>query len=308
MTTVASVELDHPVLNASGTLDPLAAAAAGVPVHQDLAAIVTKTVTPLPRAGNAAPRICETPGGMLNSIGLANPGIDAFCARVLPELRSLGRPLVVSVGGFSGADYERLVARLGAEPQVVAVELNISCPNVETGCISIGSDPDETRDVVTRCRDTTATPLWVKLSPNVADVGAIARAAEEGGADALVLINTLRGLAIDRASGRPLLGGPGGGLSGPAIKPVALSCIHACRAVSELPIVGMGGIAGGDDAAEFLAAGASAVAVGTALFREPGLARRTRDELRSILARGTGPQSGISHGSTQSAVSASLST
>ena len=125
--------------------------------------------------------------------------------------------------------------------------------------------------MVSRCRDTTATPLWVKLSPNVADVGAIARAAEEAGADALVLINTLRGLAIDRATGRPLLGGPGGGLSGPAIKPVALSCIHACRAVSTLPIVGMGGIAGGDDAWEFLAAGASAVAVGTALFASPVL-------------------------------------
>jgi dihydroorotate dehydrogenase (NAD+) catalytic subunit len=308
MAAVGTVELDHPVLNASGTLDPLAAQAAGVPVHEHLAAIVTKTVTPLPRQGNAAPRICETPGGMLNSIGLANPGIDAFCAESLPALRALGRPLVVSVGGFSGADYERLVSQLEGERDVVAVELNISCPNVETGCLSIGSDPDETRAVVERCRDVSSVPLWVKLSPNVSDIGAIATAAEEGGADALVLINTLRGLAIDRSSGRPLLGGPGGGLSGPAIKPVALSCIHACRGVSDLPIVGMGGIAGGEDAWQFLAAGANAVAVGTALFREPGLARRTRDELRSIVSRREVPQRAFRDGGARSGVSARLST
>jgi dihydroorotate dehydrogenase (NAD+) catalytic subunit len=283
-TSVGSLRLEHPVLNASGTLDPLAAAAAGLPIHQDLAAITTKTVTPLAREGNPAPRIAEAPAGMLNSIGLANPGIDAFQRHVLPRLAALGRPLVVSVGGFAHDEYAQLCRRLDGEAAISALELNVSCPNVESGCISIGSDAAETRAVVARCRAATRLPLWVKLSPNVADVAAIARAAEEGGADALVLINTVRGIAVDRTTGRAVLGGPGGGLSGPAIKPVALAVVATCRAATSLPIVGTGGIAGGDDAWQFMQAGASAVAIGTALFREPALARRCRDELARLLA------------------------
>ena len=202
-TRVGAVELEHPVMNASGTLDPLAARAAGLAVDRELAVVVTKTVTPLAREGNEAPRVCEVTGGMLNSIGLPNPGLDEFAASVLPAVRALGRPLVVSIGGFEHGDYELACRRLDAEPGIAALELNVSCPNVKSGCISIGSDPAETEAVVRLCRAATSLPLWVKLSPNVADLAAVARAAERGGADALVLTNTLRALALDRVHAAP---------------------------------------------------------------------------------------------------------
>jgi dihydroorotate dehydrogenase (NAD+) catalytic subunit len=282
-TRVGALELEHPVMNASGTLDPLAARAAGLEIDRELALLVTKTVTPLPREGNEAPRVSEVEGGMLNSIGLPNPGLAAFIAETLPAVRALGRPLVVSAGGFEHADYELACRRLDGEPGIAALELNVSCPNVKSGCISIGSDPAETEAVVRLCRAATRLPLWVKLSPNVADLAAIACAAERGGADALVLTNTLRGLAIDHWTLKPLLGGVTGGLSGPALKPVALAAVQTCRAACALPVVGVGGIASGWDALEFLAAGASAVQVGSAAFREPLLARRIRRELATLL-------------------------
>jgi dihydroorotate dehydrogenase (NAD+) catalytic subunit len=284
-THVGMVELEHPVMNASGTLDPLAAREAGLAIDRELALVVTKTVTPLAREGNEAPRVCEVTGGMLNSIGLPNPGLKAFAATTLPEVRALGRPLVVSIGGFEHGDYELGCRRLDGEPGIAALELNVSCPNVKSGCISIGSDAAETEAVVRLCRAATRLPLWVKLSPNVADLAAIARAAERGGADALVLTNTLRALAVDHTTLRPLLGGITGGLSGPALKPVALAAVHTCREACALPLVGVGGIASGWDALEFLAAGASAVQVGSAAFREPLLARRVRDELATLLAQ-----------------------
>jgi dihydroorotate dehydrogenase (NAD+) catalytic subunit len=283
-TRVGAVELEHPVMNASGTLDPLAARDAGLAIDRELALVVTKTVTPLPREGNEAPRVCEVTGGMLNSIGLPNPGLAEFAETTLPAVRALGRPLVVSIGGFEHGDYELACRRLDGEPGIVALELNVSCPNVKSGCISIGSDAAESEAVVRLCRAATRLPLWVKLSPNVADLAAIACAAERGGADALVLTNTLRALAIEHRTLQPLLGGGTGGLSGPALKPVALAAVHTCREACGLPIVGVGGIAGGWDALEFLAAGASAVQVGTAAFREPLLARRIRDELATLLA------------------------
>jgi dihydroorotate dehydrogenase (NAD+) catalytic subunit len=278
---VGDVELEHPIMNASGTLDPLAACAAGVPVHLDLAAVVTKTITPLARKGNLPPRLAETPSGLLNSIGLANPGVDAFVAG-LPELAALGRPLVVSIGGFAVDDYVRIARALDGATGVVALELNISCPNVETGCISIGSDPSETTAVVRGCRAATSLPLWVKLSPNVADVAEIGRAAADGGADALVCVNTLRGMAIEPWSGRPVLGADTGGLSGPALKPVALAAVWTCAASCGLPIVGVGGVLGGRDALDLLDAGATAVQVGTALFRDPRAAALVRDELAQL--------------------------
>jgi dihydroorotate dehydrogenase (NAD+) catalytic subunit len=284
-THIGALELEHPVMNASGTLDPLAARTAGLAIDAELALVVTKTVTPLARQGNEAPRVCEVAGGMLNSIGLPNPGLEVFATTVLPAVRALGRPLVVSIGGFEHADYELACHRLEPESGIAALELNVSCPNVKSGCISIGSDPYETEAVVRACRAATRLPLWVKLSPNVADLAAIARAAERGGADALVLVNTLRALAVDHWSLEPLLGGVTGGLSGPALKPVALAAVHTCRAACDLPIVGVGGIACGWDALEFLAAGASAVQVGSAAFREPLLARRVRSELATLLAR-----------------------
>ena len=284
-TRVGTLELEHPVMNASGTLDPLAARAAGLEIESELALVVTKTVTPLPREGNAGPRVCEVAGGMLNSIGLPNPGLEAFCETVLPAVCALGRPLVVSIGGFDHADYELACRRLERVSGVAALELNVSCPNVKSGCISIGSDAAETEAVVRVCRAATQLPLWVKLSPNVADLAAIARAAERGGADALVLTNTLRGLAIDRWSLGPLLGGVTGGLSGPALKAVALAAVLTCREACDLPLVGVGGIAGGWDALEYLAAGASAVQVGSAAFREPLLAGRVRSELATLLGQ-----------------------
>jgi dihydroorotate dehydrogenase (NAD+) catalytic subunit len=279
---IGAVELEHQLLNASGTLDALAAAGAGVPVHQDVAALVTKTITPLPREGNPAPRLAESPSGLLNSIGLANPGVDEF-VRGLPALVALGRPLVVSIGGFSVDDYVGLARALAEAPGVVALELNISCPNVETGCSSIGSDAAETAAVVRACRAVTSRPLWVKLSPNVADVAVIGRAAELEGADALVCVNTLRGMAIEAWSGRPLLGAGTGGLSGPALKPVALAAVWTCASACSLPIVGAGGVLYGRDALDLLDAGATAVQVGTALFRHPRAVARIHDELQALV-------------------------
>ncbi|MEP6640482.1 MAG: dihydroorotate dehydrogenase [Gaiellales bacterium] len=274
-----SIEFAHPLVNGSGTLDALAAGTLG------LAGFVTKTVTLHPREGNPPPRIAETPAGMVNSIGLANPGLDRFCAEHLPRLADLGVPVIVSVGGWSPAEYAIAVARVGAHPCVVAVELNVSCPNVETGCISIGTDPLETRSLVERCRAETDLPVLAKLSPSVSDVAAIATAAAEGGAHGLVLINTLRGIAIDRDRLRPLLGGGGGGLSGPAVKPVALHAVYHARAATGLPIIGMGGVASAQDCIEFVAAGATMVGIGTSLFANPDLPRRVLEELPELLRR-----------------------
>jgi dihydroorotate dehydrogenase (NAD+) catalytic subunit len=277
-TTFCGIELAHPVINGSGTLDALEAGTLGA------SAFVTKTVTLRPRAGNPPQRIAETPAGMVNSIGLANPGLERFCEHHLPRLAGLGVPLIVSVGGWSREEYATAVSRIGAHRAVAAIELNVSCPNVDTGCISIGTDPSETRALLERCRSETDVPLLAKLTPSVADLPAVGLAAAEGGADGLVLINTVRGMAIDRTTLRPLLGGGGGGLSGPAVKPVALHAIYNARAVTGLPIVGLGGIASAQDCIEFAAAGASVVAVGTALFRDPALIGQVVADLPGLLA------------------------
>ena len=276
---VGSLELEHAVLNASGTLDPLAAESAGLAICRELAAIVTKTVTPFAREGNPSPRIAEVSGGMINSIGLQNPGIDSFCEDVLPRVAELGRPIVVSIGGFSLGDYADLAEQLDGEAGVAALELNISCPNVETGCIAIGSDVGETEAVVRGVRERTGLPVWAKLSPNVADIAAIARAAEAGGAAAVVCINTLRGLVLDRVTREPLLGGGTGGLSGPLLKPVALAAVAACSAAISIPVIGVGGISSADDARDFLACGAVCVQVGSAAFGQPDLAAQIRHAL-----------------------------
>jgi dihydroorotate dehydrogenase (NAD+) catalytic subunit len=280
---VGEVELEHPVLNASGTLDPLAAAGAGYPVHLDVAAVVTKTITPAPREGNAPPRIAEVEGGLLNSIGLANPGGEAF-VRDLPVLAALGRPLVVSLGGFAVADYAGLARMVDGAPGVVALELNISCPNVETGCASIGADAGETAAVVRACRAATSLPLWVKLSPSVPDVALIGAAAAAEGADALVCVNTARGMAVEPWSGRPVLGAVTGGLSGPALRSIALAAVWSCASSCGVPVVGVGGILRGQDARDLLDVGASAVEVGTALFRDPGAAAQVARELSQLTA------------------------
>jgi dihydroorotate dehydrogenase (NAD+) catalytic subunit len=257
-----------PLLNASGCLDALMAPE----VARQLDAFVTKTVTPLPREGNPPPRITETDSGMLNSIGLQNPGIEAFLAEVVPRLRELGIPIWVSVGGFSAADYAVVCERLDEEDAVVTIELNLSCPNVEEA-------PETAAELVTAARAATRKTLYAKLSPATWDVAESARAVAAAGADGLSLINTIRGLAIDPATGRPKLALGPGGYSGPALRPIALACVHACSAAVDLPIVGMGGITSGRDVHDFVAAGASAVALGTILFADPWASERIRAEV-----------------------------
>ncbi len=257
------------LLNASGCLDALTAPE----VARSLDAFVTKTVTPLPREGNRPVRIAETEAGMLNSIGLANPGLERFAARDLPRLRELGVPLWVSVGGFDERDYAESCLRLDDHPEVAAIELNVSCPNVAA--------PAQAAElIVAGARAATRKPLFAKLSPAVPDVAELARAAQAAGADGLSLVNTLRGLALDARTLRPVLGPAVGGLSGPALKPVALAAVHACYAATGLPIVGMGGVRTGRDALELIAVGASHVALGTVLFADPGAPGRIREELR----------------------------
>jgi len=283
MIDLGGLQLAHPVLNASGTLDALTAHAVLGDATLGCAAHVTKTITPEPRAGNAAPRIAEVPGGMINSIGLPGPGLDGFCREVLPATAAVvDVPIVVSVGGFSHDDYVAQVERLDGEAAVAALELNLSCPNVKSGCISIGTDPRETRAVTERVRARTSKPLLVKLSPSVADVAELARAAEAGGADALTLTNTARGMVVNRFTGKPLLGGGTGGVSGPALRPQALAAVATARAAVAIALVGLGGIETADDARDYLAAGATAVAVGTAIFRDPRSPARVRDGLSRI--------------------------
>jgi dihydroorotate dehydrogenase (NAD+) catalytic subunit len=256
------------LLNASGCLDALTAP----DVARSLDGFVTKTVTPLPRAGNEPVRIAETELGMLNSIGLANPGIDRFVDQVLPQLAELGVALWVSVGGFSVDDYARCVARLDGHAEVHAIELNLSCPNVD-------AFEEPTAEIVEASRRETSKPLYAKLSPAVPDVAAVAVAARDAGADGLSLVNTIRGLALDDRTLQPRLARGAGGLSGPALKPIALAAVYACFAATRMPIVGMGGVESGRDVLDLLAAGASHVALGTVLFSDPGAPARIRAEL-----------------------------
>lgn len=232
-----------------------------------LDAFVTKTVTPEPREGNRPVRIAETEFGMLNAIGLANPGRDRFCSEVLPRLRDLGVPLWVSVGGFAAHEYAETCARL----EDVTIELNLSCPNVDEA-------PESAAEIVAACRKATRNPLYAKLSPHAWDMGETARAIEAAGADGVSLVNTLRGVALDREL-RPKLARVGGGYSGPALKPVALAAVCAARAATDLPIVGMGGVTTGRDALELIACGATHIALGTILFADRDAPQRIRMEL-----------------------------
>jgi dihydroorotate dehydrogenase (NAD+) catalytic subunit len=285
MPELCGIELAHPVINASGTYDAIAARAAfGDAVLDDFpfAAFVSKTITPEPRAGNQPRRIWETPSGMLNSIGLPNKGLDGFLAEDLPRLAELPVPLIVSIMATTREDFARCVERVARRAEVAAIELNVSCPNVHSGLI-VGENPAETEALLETLRPLTAKPLIVKLTPNVADPAAVAAGGERGGADAISLINTLKGTALDPATGEPALGNGYGGLSGPAVRPVALEQVRAVRAAVDLPIVGMGGISKGSEAAEFIALGAAVVAVGTESFRDPRAGARVAEELESLL-------------------------
>jgi dihydroorotate dehydrogenase (NAD+) catalytic subunit len=281
---LCGVTLRGPVLNGSGTFDAIAARRAFGDALLDpfpFDAFVSKTITLEPRQGNPPPRLWETPGGLINSIGLPNKGLDGFLASDLPELAALPVPLIVSVMGFSRDELATLVAAVGARDEVAMVELNVSCPNVETGLV-MGADPDETALAVERVRAETEKPLIVKLTPNAADPAAVAVAAQGTGADAVSLVNTLKGMALDPKTGEPWLGGRTGGVSGPAIRAIALEQVAAVAGRVEIPVIGMGGIATGRHAADFVAAGASAVAVGTESFRDPAAGRRVAAELAQL--------------------------
>ena len=285
---LCGVELPGPVLNGSGTFDAIAARRAfgdelleRFPFH----AFVSKTITVEPRQGNPPPRLWETPAGMLNSIGLPNKGLEGFLLSDLPRLAELPVPLVVSVMGFSRDELATLVASVAERSEVAMLELNVSCPNVETGLV-MGASAGEAAASVERVRPLTEKPLIVKLTPNAAQPEAVAHAAQEAGADAVSLINTLSGMAIDPHTRAPWLGGGTGGLSGPAVRAVAIEQVRAVAARVTVPVIGMGGIASGRDAADFLAAGASCVAVGTENFRDPAAGTRIGAELAALPAAG----------------------
>jgi len=278
------VQLEHAFVNASGTWDPIAARKAfGLAAFDrfPFSAHVTKTITVMPRQGNSAPRIWELPAGMINSIGLPNKGIDRWLDEDLPQLAELPVPLIVNVMGFSSSELEILVGRVGAETPAVAIELNVSCPNVETGTI-VGSDPVECARVVEAVRPLTSLPLIVKLTPNATDPAAVAVAAVEAGADAISMINTLRGIAFDPVTGEPWLGGGTGGVSGPGVKAIALAQIASVREATKAPIVGIGGVSTGRDAADMFQAGADLVGIGTASFRDPLAADAIRSEYSNL--------------------------
>lgn len=243
-----------------------------------LGAILPKTITKAPRAGNAPWRTIETPSGMLNSIGLDNDGIEAFIEHHLPYLAGLGAPIVVSIAGGGHDEFVEMCARLDGLPGAAAIELNISCPNVSHG-VDFGTDPQMCERLVRDCRAACGLPILAKLTPNVTDIARIAVAAEAGGADAISLINTVQGMAVDWRRRRPLLGNVLGGLSGPAIKPIALRCVYQVARKVKTPLIGIGGIATLDDVMEFLVAGAAAVQIGTANFYNPTATMTILDRL-----------------------------
>jgi dihydroorotate dehydrogenase (NAD+) catalytic subunit len=304
---LCGVRLRGPVLNGSGTFDAIAARRAfgdALIERFPFDAFVSKTITLEPRQGNPPPRLWETPAGLINSIGLPNKGLDGFLEHDLPELsqtlkgsdpsRVGGIPLIVSVMGFSRDELATLVAVTGERSEIAMLELNVSCPNVETGLV-MGADPVETARAVERVRPETDRPLIVKLTPNAADPGAVAVAAQEAGADAVSLVNTLKGMALHPQTRQPWLGGRTGGVSGPAIRAIALEQVAAVANRVEIPVIGMGGIANGRHAADFLAAGAAAVAVGTESFRDPAAGRRIAAELAELSLSGEGREPASTH-------------
>jgi len=280
---LCGIDLEHPIVNASGTFDAIAARRAfgdAVIDRFPFSAYVSKTITPAPRAGNPPPRLWEEPAAMVNSIGLPNKGLEGFLASDLPVLAELPVPLIVSVMATSVEQFAPLVEAVAARDEVAGLELNVSCPNVHSGLI-VGEEPGETSALIERLRPLTAKPLIVKLTPNVADPAAIAIAAEQAGADAVSLINTIKAAPL-LADGRPWLGAGSGGLSGPAVRTIALKQVADVAAAVEIPVVGMGGIERGSHAAALLGAGATVVAVGTASFRDPLAAERIRGELEAL--------------------------
>ena len=295
------LRLDGPIINGSGTFDAIAALRVfgtallhSFPFH----AFVSKTITLHPREGNSPPRLWEVPAGLINSIGLPNKGVESYLSDDLPHLAHLPVPLITNVMGHSHAEVAALVEAVGSRDEVAALELNVSCPNVQSGLI-MGADPAETAALVRRVRPLTAKPLIVKLTPNATDVAAVAVAAQEAGADAVSLINTLRGMALHPVTGEPWLGGTTGGVSGPAVRAIALAQVYEVARSVSIPIVGMGGVQTGRDAHDLVRAGATLVAVGTESFRDPAAGGRIAAELAQSL-RKERESSPVSSGGTPS--------
>jgi dihydroorotate dehydrogenase (NAD+) catalytic subunit len=282
---IAGLRLEHPILNGSGTFDAIAARRAfgdALLERFPFSAFVSKTITLEPRGGNPPPRLYETPAGMINSIGLPNKGLDGFLAKDLPQLAELPVPLIVSVMATSAVEFSRLVEEVAAREEVAAIELNVSCPNVKSGLI-VGEQPSETSALLSALRPLTEKPLITKLTPNTSDPVAVALAAAEAGSDAVSLINTIKATAYDPATGEPWLGAGSGGLSGPAVRAAALDQVRRVAEGAGVPVIGMGGIERGAHALDFLRAGAAAVAVGTANFRDSLAGETVRRELLALL-------------------------
>jgi dihydroorotate dehydrogenase (NAD+) catalytic subunit len=276
------INLKNPVLAASGTFGYGEEYSRFIDLNQ-LGAIITKTVTLEPKEGNPPPRLAETPSGLLNSIGLENPGLKIFLREKLPFLQKFNTALVVNIAGEKEEEYLRLAERLDKAGGIDALEINISCPNVEAGGLIFGINPNLVFSLVKRIREVTDIPLISKLTPNVTDIAEIAQAAEEAGTEALSLINTLLGMAIDIETRKPKLGNVTGGLSGPAIRPVAVRMVRQTYQKVNLPLIGVGGIMTAEDALEFILAGASAVAIGTANFIDPKTPIKVKEGIREYL-------------------------
>ena len=274
---IAGVELKNPVMTASGTFGSGEEYSEFVDLNR-LGAVVTKGVANVPWPGNPTPRVAEVYGGMLNAIGLQNPGVEVFCRRDLPFLKKYDTKIIVNVCGHSIEEYKEVVERLADEP-VDMLEINISCPNVREGGIAFGTVPSVAEKITRACKEAAKQPIIMKLSPNVTDIGEMARAVEAGGADAVSLINTLTGMKIDVNRRRFVLANRTGGMSGPAVKPIALRMVYEAAHAVQLPVIGMGGITTAEDALEFILAGATAVSVGTANFINP---RATLDVVEGI--------------------------
>jgi dihydroorotate dehydrogenase (NAD+) catalytic subunit len=281
---VGGLAMRSPVILASGTVG-YGVEYAGLVDFEAVGAVVTKTITLAPRAGNKPPRLCETPSGLLNAIGLENVGLDAFLSEKLPESASLPTPLVASVAGQTPDEFAELAAAVGAREEICAVELNISCPNIARPRRPLWADPEGTAAVVAAARAETGKPLFVKLSPNAADAESVAQAAVSAGADALVVANTMPGMRIDIARRGPALGAVSGGLSGAALLPVNLALVWKIAGCVSAPVIGSGGVSSADEALEYLMAGATAVEIGTALFKNPRVASLVVEGLMAHMGR-----------------------
>jgi dihydroorotate dehydrogenase (NAD+) catalytic subunit len=279
---IAGIELRNPVMTASGTFGYGEEFSEYVDLEK-IGAIITKGLSLKPRAGNATPRIVETPGGMLNAIGLQNVGLENFIAKKVPFVRTINTPVIVNLFGNTLEEYAELAQLIDRVPEVAGIEVNISCPNVKHGGIVFGTDPKAAFSVVKVVRQATIKPVIVKLSPNVTDIVEMAQACVDAEADALSLINTLTGMAIDLQSKRPVLANVTGGLSGPAIKPVALRMVWQVAKAVKIPVIGIGGIMSGKDALEFMLAGATAVQIGTANFLDPSAAQNIAADMENYL-------------------------